>query len=609
MATIVIMPGGFHPFHAGHYALYQSAVKAFPDADVYVAATADTSTRPFPFAVKEKLAKLAGVSPNRFVQVKSPFKAEEITARYNPLKDTLIFVRSAKDSKSPPIPGGTKRDGNPSYLQPLAGQTQLEPFAKHAYMAYLPTVEFGPGMKSATEIRAAWPTLNEKRKTALVMSLYPKTQTNTKLAATVVKLLDTAMGTELNEFAPPGGGNDGDNGFSEETLKRLAAQWYNGDEDPRVEQTLAAAGWEIGWDEGYDDEPGVFVVQAGDVNGNSFISWPAHELKQGVAEGDVVPFKRPSTTLTWQDVPRNILLLANDWFWASEDDSGLAAVMDPKGIGNGTANAVQYAAAKLQQHGWSIDFNDEYDDRFGPYHLRLTNRRGQTVLLPIEDAQDFKGWAAGTNSVNENQGWAATLEESHVLDLTKNFSNHAQVHAQVIDVLPNGKIKLRIVSADPIPGKKPTVAVGQLLTMAANYLRRAPQVTEAHNFGRNVYFQVQGEKLPLAQAVKQSINFHPTNKDGVWKFSVMKNQNPDSVQGIVTRLEQMFGPRVSIDAVEEAVLGTAGAGMTAGYQRRENQPIDEDYIDEKWSNKYKRSINCSNPRGFSQRAHCAGRKK
>lgn len=32
-------------------------------------------------------------------------------------------------------------------------------------------------------------------------------------------------------------------------------------------------------------------------------------------------------------------------------------------------------------------------------------------------------------------------------------------------------------------------------------------------------------------------------------------------------------------------------------------------IDEKWSEKYKRSIDCSNPKGFSQRAHCKGRKK
>jgi len=89
----------------------------------------------------------------------------------------------------------------------------------------------------------------------------------------------------LNEFAPPGSGDDGgDDGFSEDTLKRLAAQWWNGDEDPRVEQTLMSAGWEIGQDEGYDNG-GVFVVQAGDINGKSYISWPAEELEQGVTEG------------------------------------------------------------------------------------------------------------------------------------------------------------------------------------------------------------------------------------------------------------------------------------------------------------------------------------
>ena len=30
---------------------------------------------------------------------------------------------------------------------------------------------------------------------------------------------------------------------------------------------------------------------------------------------------------------------------------------------------------------------------------------------------------------------------------------------------------------------------------------------------------------------------------------------------------------------------------------------------EEWSQKYKNSINCNNPKGFSQRAHCAGKKK
>ena len=36
---------------------------------------------------------------------------------------------------------------------------------------------------------------------------------------------------------------------------------------------------------------------------------------------------------------------------------------------------------------------------------------------------------------------------------------------------------------------------------------------------------------------------------------------------------------------------------------------EKESIDEKWSKKYKRSIDCNNPKGFSQKAHCQGRKK
>jgi hypothetical protein len=35
----------------------------------------------------------------------------------------------------------------------------------------------------------------------------------------------------------------------------------------------------------------------------------------------------------------------------------------------------------------------------------------------------------------------------------------------------------------------------------------------------------------------------------------------------------------------------------------------KEFVFEKWSEKYKSSINCSHPRGFSQRAHCAGKNK
>jgi len=199
MKTVVIIPGGFHPFHAGHMSLYRSAQEAFPNADVYVAATDDTSARPFPFAVKEKLAQLAGVEPGHFVKVKSPFSAEEITSRYDPNEDVVVFVRSEKDRASKPQPGGVKRDGTPSKLQPL--DSDPRPFGQHVYMTYLPTVKFGPGITSATEIRNAWPGLDDRRKTAMVMSLYPATQRNPTLAANVVKILDQVMQAPMDESA------------------------------------------------------------------------------------------------------------------------------------------------------------------------------------------------------------------------------------------------------------------------------------------------------------------------------------------------------------------------------------------------------------------------
>ena len=40
-------------------------------------------------------------------------------------------------------------------------------------------------------------------------------------------------------------------------------------------------------------------------------------------------------------------------------------------------------------------------------------------------------------------------------------------------------------------------------------------------------------------------------------------------------------------------------------------PLDWPMVEsiEKWSDKYKKSIDCDNPKGFSQKAHCQGRKK
>ena len=195
MANIVIMPGGFHPFHAGHAALYNSIKQKYGDSDIYVAASDNQKERPFPFKIKEKLAQVSGVQPGEFVQVKSPFVPKEITDNYDPEKDSIVFVRSEKDRNEYPKPGMIKKDGTQGYFQSIPDEG-LEPFGKVGYMDYLPVKEFA-GIKSATEIRQAWPKLNDEQREDFVTHIYPNIADNEKLINNVVKLLNQGM--SLNE--------------------------------------------------------------------------------------------------------------------------------------------------------------------------------------------------------------------------------------------------------------------------------------------------------------------------------------------------------------------------------------------------------------------------
>jgi len=71
-------------------------------------------------------------------------------------------------------------------------------------------------------------------------------------------------------------------------------------------------------------------------------------------------------------------------------------------------------------------------------------------------------------------------------------------------------------------------------------------------------------------------------------------------------------------------LGKEGRAQAASRKRREDpnpersgkainvatkKRTNEEQVVEKWSDKYKKSINCNNPKGFSQKAHCQGRMK
>jgi len=56
---------------------------------------------------------------------------------------------------------------------------------------------------------------------------------------------------------------------------------------------------------------------------------------------------------------------------------------------------------------------------------------------------------------------------------------------------------------------------------------------------------------------------------------------------------------------EEETTEATASGSAGQY----SAPLFSGEMKEKWSEKYKKSIDCNNPRGFSQRAHCQGKKK
>ena len=82
-----------------------------------------------------------------------------------------------------------------------------------------------------------------------------------------------------------------------------------------------------------------------------------------------------------------------------------------------------------------------------------------------------------------------------------------------------------------------------------------------------------------------------------------------------TDLLMKFGPEKVMQAAEEVAYNVGdvdeiGTSDVSAYVDQVKQILGvPEELDEKWSEKYKRSIDCSHPKGFSQRAHCAGKKK
>ena len=178
MNYLVIYPGRFHPFHLGHKASYDWLTRKYGENAVFVASSEkqDAKTSPFKYADKITMMAKLGVPAGRIQKVENPYQATEITSRLSDeekANTVLIFAVSAKDARrfDP-----ARKDGSPSYLQPLpANAKKLLPMTQQGYIEITPTVDFqiqGQPANSASQIRKLYVSGNDNDRNQIIVDLY-----------------------------------------------------------------------------------------------------------------------------------------------------------------------------------------------------------------------------------------------------------------------------------------------------------------------------------------------------------------------------------------------------------------------------------------------------
>jgi hypothetical protein len=96
-------------------------------------------------------------------------------------------------------------------------------------------------------------------------------------------------------------------------------------------------------------------------------------------------------------------------------------------------------------------------------------------------------------------------------------------------------------------------------------------------------------------------NLQKKISDEYFKAGVIDAEANKEISQMRKELNTSYDPKSKKETKEATASGAAGAFVPPLSSKQETN--------EKWSEKYKKSIDCNNPKGFSQRAHCQGKKK
>ena len=132
MRTIAIYPGRFQPFGRNHKSAYDELTKIFGVENTYIATSNKIAENsPFSFNEKKEIIENFGIPKNNIILTQNPYKAVEITDKFNPDNTAVVFMYGKKDADRIKY---TKKDGTSGYFQPYEENEILLPLNQCGYI-------------------------------------------------------------------------------------------------------------------------------------------------------------------------------------------------------------------------------------------------------------------------------------------------------------------------------------------------------------------------------------------------------------------------------------------------------------------------------------------
>jgi hypothetical protein len=154
-------------------------------------------------------------------------------------------------------------------------------------------------------------------------------------------------------------------------------------------------------------------------------------------------------------------------------------------------------------------------------------------------------------------------------------------------------------------------------------MKKSPQTVFKDGLDK-AYSKVQGNMATMSDHAKYKQGVSEDESEGtpmikrsIKKFLHAKKKDVTEDEGYSKYYPGGKTPGLTSDVLNTILTNMGKKGMDDKREIPKNEfkkfknkeTKEQDEVTEKWSEKYKKSIDCSNPKGFSQKAHCDGRKK